>query len=249
MLDYLVTSKARRRLLTLLWGERASGSVSALAARAHVAFASAHQELHAMKLLGLVSTAREGAAEVFRANEDSPFAEALRELVKTAALKAPAVEDAHAVRTRGELRTLGAPLFDDPVEVLDVEAALVRATVLAHRDPTVARVLPLCFRGAAALGLDARRLLRLSRESGEKQTVGFFLDLTGVLSGESRFKRWAQAFRDRRHVSLSSFFAETSPAARVAAERNTPPVARRWGLRMNMGLDAFKSTYDKHVHA
>jgi len=33
------------------------------------------------------------------------------------------------------------------------------------------------------------------------------------------------------------------------AERNTPRIARKWGLRMDMGLDAFASTFDKHARA
>ncbi|HUB05521.1 MAG TPA: hypothetical protein VMB50_00890 [Myxococcales bacterium] len=249
MLDYLVTSKARRRLLTLLWRQGASGSASALAQQAHVAFASVHRELQAMKLLGLVVSRRENAAEVFRANEASPFAQVLHELSRP--VPSMLAADPAAVRTRGELRTLGAPLLDPPVDVSEVEAALVRGAALSHRDPTVARVLPLCFhRSVRDRHLDVDRLLRLARDSSEKQAVGFFLDLTGSLSGDRRLKRWASRFRDRRCAEgARSFFVESSPAAREAASQNTPAVARRWGLRMNMGLGAFKSMYEKHVDA
>jgi hypothetical protein len=126
---------------------------------------------------------------------------------------------------------------------------MVRGVVLAHRDPTVARVLPLSFKGAASRGVDPERLLQLARDRGEKQSVGFFLHLTGSLSGEAHFKKWAAPFRDARNSSLRSFFPESSSAAREAAEQNTPRLAKQWGLRMNMGLNTFKSMYEKHAGA
>jgi hypothetical protein len=201
-----------------------------------------------MKLLGLARSGREGGAEVFRANESSPFADTLRALVHAPAGRSAQSVDEAGVRTRGELRALGAPLFDRAVEVQDVEAALVRGVALAHRDPTVARILPLSFFHARDQ-LDPAHLLKVARDSGEKQSVGFFLELTGSLSGDPRFKRSAALFRDRRRSALRSFFPETSRAEREAAERHTPAVAKKWGLRMNLDFDAFRSIYDKHSHA
>ena len=49
LLPYLVTSRARRDLLRLLWAERAEGNVSELARMARVSFAAAHRELEAMR--------------------------------------------------------------------------------------------------------------------------------------------------------------------------------------------------------
>jgi hypothetical protein len=243
MLEYLVTSKARRRLLMLLWGERASGSASALAKRAHVAFASVHRELQAMKTLGLVVSAREAGAEAFRANQASPLAPALRDLVKRSAVAAPP-SDRTSRRARGELRQLGAPLHDAPVAVGEVERALVQGVQLAHRDATVARVLPVCFyRQRDAVRPEV--LERRAREAGEKRAVGFFLDLTATLSEDRRFARWASRFRDRRYAVTQSFF----PASRMAADPHMPAVARRWKLRLDMGLDTFASTFDKFAHA
>jgi hypothetical protein len=33
------------------------------------------------------------------------------------------------------------------------------------------------------------------------------------------------------------------------AEERTPAVARRWGFRMNMDLDSFRSLFDRFAHA
>src|SRR5688572_850765 len=84
MLSFLVTSKARRRLLELLFGEGAEGSASELAKQAHVAFAGAYRELQEMKALGFVASAvpDAGGAEVFRANDANPATRLLRDLVR-----------------------------------------------------------------------------------------------------------------------------------------------------------------------
>ena len=76
-----------------------------------------------------------------------------------------------------------------------------------------------------------------------------FLDLTATLSGDPRFRRWASLFRDRRYRAGRSFFPDTSALGRAVAERNTLSLARRWGFRMNMGLDVFRSMFEKHAHS
>jgi hypothetical protein len=53
--------------------------------------------------------------------------------------------------------------------------------------------------------------------------------------------------RDRRYKAPRDFFyaASHSRRQRQLAEEKTPQVARRWRLRMNMDLDAFRSTFEK----
>src|SRR5438034_575318 len=77
MVDFLVTAKGRRRMLQLLFAERAAGSTAELAERARVAFPNAYRELRAMVGVGLARSKRVGGAEVFAANEAHPLAEAV----------------------------------------------------------------------------------------------------------------------------------------------------------------------------
>ncbi|MBI5499762.1 MAG: hypothetical protein HY907_05935 [Deltaproteobacteria bacterium] len=249
MLGYLVTSKARRRLLELLWGQGARGSVTELAKRAGVGFANAYRELHAMKRLGLAVSERKTGAETFRAGERHPLAAALRALVAAPGAGAPDVE---AERTRGLLRTLGAPLPAEPAKLagIPLEEVLVRGVALAHRDPAVARALPLCF-WKSRDRIDPQRLREAARGLGERQAVGFFLELTAELSGDRRLAEWSKAFRDGRRRIVRDLFlvpAGSKFQSRLAEER-TPGVARRWGLRMNMDLDSFRSLFDRFAHA
>jgi len=250
VLSFLVTSKARRRLLELLWADGASGSCAELAHRAGVAFANAYRELQAMKNLAIVVTSRDGAAESYCANDRHPDADLFRRLASRRPVARPADETAD--RVRGWLRQLGAPLAEGhsdgppPSE----EDALADAVKLAHHDAAVARVLPLCL-WYRRDHLDFTRLAERARRDREKHALGFFLDLTSVLSRDRRFAKSAIELRDHRVRRSHDFFRGMllSPRARAQAERNTPAVARRWGYRMNMDLDNFRALFDKFAHA
>lgn len=184
VLSFLVTSKARRRLLERFWAEGASGSCTEVARQAGVAFATAYRELQAMKDLDLVVTSRDGAAETYRANDRHPDADVLRRLVSRRPPARPAAETADQVR--GWLRRLGAPLADGPsvAPPPSEEDALADAVKLAHRDAAVARVLPLCL-GYRRDHLDFTRLAARARRDREKHALGFFLDLTTTLSKDA----------------------------------------------------------------
>jgi DNA-binding transcriptional ArsR family regulator len=244
MLDFLVTSTARRRLLTLLWGEMTEGSVSELADAAGVGRTSAYRELQAMTRRGLVVTARRSGRDVFSANRSHPAAEALRALASTRTPRA-VVEQRDAALS-GQLRTLGAPLPDSPLPVdPDTrEDVLVRGVKASHTDPRLARTLPLCF-WAQRHSLDVDRLLDTAKQQREKNAVGFFLELTTELSADHRFSEWAQLFRDRRFRAKDFFSTSTTKAQAELAETTTPQVAKEWGFRMNVDLESFKSLFDK----
>jgi hypothetical protein len=248
VLEFLVTSKARRRLLRLLWSERAVGSAPDLAVRAGVTSPSAYAELRAMKRIGLATTQRVDGAELYAANLEHPQAEHLLALL-AAPTRAPATE-ATDRELRLQLRDLGAPLAVDgqapPAESL--EAVLADGLELAHRDASVARTLPVClWKQRDQLRADV--LQEEARERGEKQTLGFFLELTSDLSGDPRFRQWAKAVRDERVSRTSDFFYNaTSRDAQLLAESRTPRVARRWHFRMNMDEETFRSHFDKFVH-
>jgi hypothetical protein len=246
VLDFLVTSKARRRLLDVLWRQGAAGSTARLAALAEVGFASAYRELRAMHAAGLVVAGREGGAQVYRANRAHPLADALSAVVATR--KPRPSEDTEARQLRGQLAALGAPVQHEAVEPspAPVEETVVRGVHLAHHDPDVARTLPVClYRQREAL--DPERLRQHAMQLGEKRSLGFFLALTAELSGDRRFAAWAKSFRDRRCTAPHAFFSTAlrSRRERQLAEERTPPVARSWGWSMNMDLDAFRATFEK----
>ena len=249
MLDYLVSGRARRELLRLLWGRDARGSVSALSRMAGVAFSAAHRELDAMRRAGLACVERAGAELVYRANGAHPQADLLRQLVTARApdeQRAAADADRDG-RVRGWLASVGAPLGAAEVtgSALTLEEGLAEALSLAHRDPTVARVLPLVL-WRQREHVDFDRLQREVARRDEDQALGLFLELAGKISNERQLMEAATPLRDRRRRKPRVFFSGPhGPHALAATRRSTPPEARRWGFLMNMGMDSFRSTFAK----
>jgi hypothetical protein len=248
VLEYLVTSRARRQLLRRLWVDRVSGSVSALARASGVSFAAAHRELEAMKAAGLTVAERDGVATVYRANFAHPQTDVLTALLKETP---PGHGDLEEQRLRGRLAALGAPLAG-PVprnHRLPPEEVLADGLVLAHHSPTVARVLPVAF-WRQRDKLDFERLERAATQRDERQALGFYLELTGQLGSDRRLVRRARGLRDRRRTALRPFFsAGRGSFARPAAQEKSPALARRWGFLMNMELKSFATAFHRHVRA
>ena len=246
MLDYLVTSRARRQLLRRLWADKVGGSVSALARATGVSFGAAYRELEAMKAAGLTVAERDGVATVYRANFAHPQADVLMAL-----LKATPHGDLEEQRLRGRLAALGAPLGGPAPRNLRLppEEVLADGLVLAHHSPTVARVLPVAF-WRQRDKLDYERLERAATLRDERQALGFYLELTGQLGGDRRLVRRTSRLRDRRRTALRPFFsAGRGSFARAAAQEKSPALARRWGFLMNMELESFATAFRKHVPA
>ena len=251
MLQFLVKSKARRRLLTLLWVDEARGNVSALANEAGLAFATAHVELKEMRQFELANVEREGRSDVYFANFTHPQSAVLKALLLGSKRE---VEPSDASEnTKGWLKSLGVPL-----RVLDrsrvsngtkpapsVSEVLVAGIQLARKDPTVARALPLGF-WAQRDNLDIASLQDLVKRPEEKHALGFYLDLTGTLGGDRKLKRLAKMFKDGRMTSEREFFLlPSTKARRNLSTAMTPKLARKWGFRMNLDYEAFESQFNK----
>lgn len=242
-----MSGRVRREVLRLLWGRNAHGSVSALARMAGIAFSAVHRELDAMRRAGLACVERVGAELLYRANDAHPQADLLRRLVTAPDEQPAAAESDHDERVRGWLATIGAPLgaAESSSSALPLEQGLAEALSLAHRDPTVARVLPLVL-WRQRERLDFARLQREAVRRDEGQALGFFLEFAGKISNERRLVQAAASLRDRRRRRVRLFFSGPhGPHALAATRRNTPPEARRWGFLMNMGVDSFRSTFAK----
>jgi hypothetical protein len=217
-----------------------------------MAYAVTHRELHAMWEAGFAARRLDGNRTVFSANHGHPRAELLTSLVRTetdASLEAPSPGERAVLDS---LSALGAPLVVSPLpksaesrdaQLLPPEATIVEGALLARRDATVARALPVAIHHAQQ-ELDLELLLGEAKRRGAHHAVGMFVELTGSLGSSERLLQAADRFRDRRRTRVQDFFlAATSPLQRRLAELNTPEVARRWGFRMNLGLDAFKATF------
>lgn len=150
---------------------------------------------------------------------------------------------------RAWLAHYGAPLYGESTlsgrAAPELERLVVDALGLSRRDPSMTRALPVLLwrrRG----DLDMAKLVRLAQAKGRERTLGFFLDLAARLSGDRRLRSAAAALRPSSpHPSTNFFTNHQGVLARVLADQNTPPVARVWGYRMNMGMDVFESMFAK----
>ena len=251
LLAYLVTGRARRRLLQLLWAGGATGSVSELARRAGVSFASAHRELEAMRAEGLALAERVGAALVYRANRGYERAHVVRQLLGGGPARSTS-PPGDGERVRAWLAGAGAPLLvtrpsKGPTPPL--EEVLAEALALSHHDATVARVLPVVL-WKQRDRLDHGRLVRAATARDEGPALGFFLELTALLGKDPRLAALSRRLRDHRRARARPYFARAHGRRAVAlARRRTPALALRWGYLMNMDLDSFASAFGKHGEA
>ncbi len=244
MLQFLVTSKTRRRLLVLLWGSRKQqGSVAELAELANVSFAGAHGELKSMLRLGLVVATKTSSKEVFAANVAHPAADLWSKLAEMDVTpRIATTEEDDSLKKR--LVSLGAPLRGvKPTQLSDSDVlpTLVDSLQLARRDAVVARTLPLCFWNARNQ-LEGRALRELDLGPEEKHAFAFFLELTGELGGDRRLHGLAEGFLDLRLTQHRPFFHTMA----VGSERSFD-LAKKWGFSMNMDFESFRTLFDKYV--
>lgn len=148
---------------------------------------------------------------------------------------------------KGQLAYYGAALYGsrvDPKMVPLPEVVLVDGLVLAQESASVARTLPLAF-WKTHKRLDFDRLLKEGELRGQSRALGFFLDLTTLLSKDSVFEKASSRLHVRTLSRPKQFFNPTTRRERLMAETRTPDVARKWGFRMNMDMESFESMFAK----
>ncbi|MCW8927144.1 MAG: hypothetical protein OQJ84_12870 [Xanthomonadales bacterium] len=226
-----------------------SGTATDLAELSGVAFAGAYKELKAMVDSGLAKVEWADNRKVFSADATHPMADLMRGL-----LKQPKDQKHSNLKQTDKLREnlafLGLPVNarkTPPASHVTIEALLADAVDLAQSDASVARSLPVLFHKLGG-SLDVDKLKHESWKRGNKHRVGFFLELAGELSEKTVLKEAAKRFLDRRYKVPRQFFNNQTELSRQLAENRTPDLAKKWGLQMNMGLDAFQSTYEKFAH-
>lgn len=250
VLEYLVKGRTRRELFRLLWAQQVEGNVSALARRVGVSFSAAYRELEAMRAAGLSRAERAGTQLVYRASQEHPHAGLLRELAVVSDDTPSERREDREEDVRSWLAVVGAPLGSPPSNAAmpPLEEVLAEALTLSHRDATVARVLPLVlWRQRDQLNLD--ELVRQATHRDERQALGYFLELAGRLGDDANLLKASVGLSDKRRTKPRMFFA--GPHGRYAAaatRKNTPEAALKWGYLMSMGLDSFRSTFDKFAH-
>ena len=202
LLSYLVTSRARRHLLRLLWADGAEGSVSDLARRARVSFAAAHRELEAMRARGPGAVGASRRRARLSGRPRVPGGQPGPTAPRGGCGRIGAASRPDSERVRGWLAAAGAPLLVSAARRGIQGRGWRRSSRRGWRFPTATRPSPGCCHSSLWRHrdrLDHGRLVRAATRRNERQALGFFLELTGRLGG------------DRRLASLSERPAGPSP--------------------------------------
>jgi hypothetical protein len=249
LLDFLVTSEIRKELLKLLWVDNLKASGHQLAQLAQAAYSAVHSELEAMKNEGLVTSTEKGKAMMFKKNNNYTDRKALMALLSAtpktySGLSRKPTDD----EVKLNLSKFGAPLgvYGETELNLSLEETLAYGLVLARRDSTVARVLPVVFAKNKDV-VDFPRLEFLARKLEVLPVLGMFLDLTASLLKSQKLHKLARGYDDRRRKHVENFFVNKkfNLFENELAARNTPPVARSWRFRLNMPMDSFENLFRK----
>lgn len=248
LLEYLVPSRARREVLRALRSQGRGLTVLQLSRAVGVAYSAVHREVEQLQSLGLARTERLGNALVCTWNAEHPAAQTVDRLLSD---QTGVVHDPDDQTVFWNLRRWGAPLVRPGAlgEKLSLETTLAYGLSLARRHSDVTRVWPVTLaRNRNEVNL--RHLQQLATRLGQKRSLGFFIVLTGRLLKDNDLERWGERLKDGRFRSTEDFFdKEQGARARILVEQRTPPLAREWGLRMNMPMESFESVFAKFVGA
>ena len=123
----------------------------------------------------------------------------------------------------------------------------MRAVKASRRDPALARMLPVLL-WRTRDRLDPAELVRQAGQQRERAALGFFLEAASRLGGSDVFDETLRRLRPSARPTQPFYFfrgSDKRPWERAAADANTPAVARRWGLLMNMPWQSFVSHFKK----
>lgn len=241
---YLFQSAGRSALLSALFVDGLTASVSELARRAGLSPRALSREVQHILPTGLVLVETLGGADLVRANVKHPATRLLRGLLTQPAL---ASFDDGGQRTRESMTGWGAPLAGlRAMRHFSFTETLLRALREARTDGTVLRVLP----ALVARNLDAidwSPLLESARREKLKAELGFVLEVSSTLTGRGEPREQVAKLVDRRRRTMRYFPEVKSSFGAALARQRSPAVATRWGFWMNLSEESFRSLHERHA--
>jgi len=126
-----------------------------------------------------------------------------------------------------------------------LEDVVLRAVAASRRDPSLARMLPV-FLWRVRKDLDLGDLASEAVRLGHAQVLGYFLDVAGKISSTRTFQPVVRTLHRQARADRPVFlFPETAkhPFEALAARRDTPAHARRWGLLTRTPLAGYRSYF------
>lgn len=243
LLSFLFKTNKHQKLVELLLLEGLTASMHELALMSGLGYATTYDLLHKMEKMDLVKKAKQGRSTLFTSNLSSEDLKSFKLLMNRHEVKRKPLAD---------FEELDLPLVGDLREfqkekAQSLEELLVKTVVLSKKNSTLLRVLPLLVKRLGPR-LNSHQLVYWSKQHHVDRELGFLLELTAKLSGEKKFGTLARKLKDNRWGKPEPFLDSEKDLTGFQAmlvEENTPALAKKWFLTMNMGLDSFESHYRK----
>lgn len=238
-------TERHQKLFKLLWVQELRASVREYSLMSGLPYATTYELLQKLEKMGVVEKTVQGRANLLVVKSSPPEVDLLKKLVNVGDEK----------KRFADYEEMDLPLVGN-FEDLNNESAqskeelLVKSVVLAKRKSSLLRTLPLLV---VRLGVDLNvyQLMHWARQFHAERELGFVLELASQLSREKKFAGLARKFHDRRWSKEVAFLENEASLKGFQAklvEKNTPKLAKKWHLKMNMGLDSFVSHYNKFVN-
>ena len=154
-----------------------------------------------------------------------------------------------------QLKAMGAPLGGDTyfaAEQVEPLVVFAEALRLSRYDASLTRCFPVLLYKHRSFFQAYHQVREIAVLSGESRALGFFLELTASLSGDADLLRVAERHRaassvDFREVEPFFLSRPMNSYARLAAEQNSPLVAKAWNFLLNEGMDSFEKLFRSFV--
>lgn len=242
--SFIFKTDDHRRLAELLWADGLAASIHEFSQMSGLPYATAHDLLQKMEKMGLVQKTKHGRAILFSSKLASQDLKLLKTLLGTT--------KSTKRKFLSAFPEMNLPLVGDFPELQkekaqSIEELLVKVVVLAKKNASLLRTLPLLVKRLGEK-LRVHQLTYWSKRHHVDRELGFVLDLTAELSKNKKFSLLARQLKDKRWSKQTFFFEKENGLKGFQAkltEQNTPDLAKKWFLKLNMGLDSFESTYSK----
>lgn len=242
---FLKTEK-HQKLFQLLWVQGMTTSVREFSLMSELPYATTYDLFVKLEKMGFVRQVKKGRANLYSGVASSHEVEALKKYLGYS-LEQPT--------TFADYDEMNLPLvgsFEDlnKEKAQSKEELLVKVVFFAKSKSSLLRTLPLLVR-RLGVNLDFNQLSYWSKKYHVERELGFVLDLTGHLAHEKKYSSLAKQFKDNRWSKFTTFLESESNLKgfqKVLVEENTPELAKKWYLKMNMGMDSFESHFSKFTN-
>ncbi len=241
LITLLLKTNQHKKLFELLWQKQFTASVREFSLISGLPYATTHDVLLKLKKMGLVQKKQMGSSTLYKAVKSTEEIEKLKNFLHID------IKNKFADYKEMDLPLIGEFNELNQESAQSKEELLVKTIYFSKKKSSLLRTLPLLVHRLGTT-LDINQLIYWSKKFHVNREIGFIFDVTSSLSKNKKFNTLANKFKDKRWSKPIAFLdSETklNGFQELLMEANTPALAKKWYLKLNMGMDSFASHYFK----